>query len=300
LERDPSDWWTRGVAPLAALHGSLFLTLQARPGKIAPLLWTWGPPILVLMTALLLMAAFISAMRGRGWSRRRTAAFAGLCLLVATLPAYQTFPSAHDDHPSEIDIRLPLEGPITVAWGGPEVSTNYHVSAPAERWAYDLLMTIDGRSHAGDGRSVSDYYVYAQPVIAPADGRIVSVHDGDPDAMPHAPESRRAGGNRIVLEIAPGQFLFLVHLKAGSIAVTAGKFVRQGDVIARVGNSGNSSEPHLHVHVQDTAVPGRGQGIPFYFSRYVKLPDNVPVSRAMPAGGIRRGRFLGEVIAAAE
>jgi len=291
-----SDWWTRGVAPLALLHLSLILTLQARPGGIAPLLWIWGPPLLITMTAALLVAAFASALRGRSWSRRRVAGFAGLAALLGTQPLYQTFPSAYDEMPSEVDFRLPLESAVTVAWGGPTSETNYHVSSPAERWGYDLLITVDGRSHRGDGEGVADYYAFDRPVLAPAAGRVVAVHDGEKDEPPGRRNRRLGGGNRIVLEIAPRQFLFIVHLRAGSISVRPGDTVRQGDVVARVGNSGNSSEPHIHLHVQDDPRPDRGQGIPFYFSDYVTVPGGAAVSRGMPLGGIRRGRFLGAIV----
>lgn len=291
-----SDWWTHGVVPLALLHLSLFLTLQARPGGIAPLLWIWGPPLLVTMTAALLVAAFASAMRGRSWSRRRVVGFAGLGALLGTLPLYQTFPSTYDRMPSDVDFRLPFEGAVTVAWGGPTPRTNYHVSSPAERWAYDLLITVDGRSHRGDGRALADYYAYLRPVLAPAAGRVVAVHDGEEDQPPGRRNRRLGGGNRIILEIAPRQFLFIVHLRAGSIGVRLGESVRQGDVVASVGNSGNSSEPHIHLHVQDDPAPDKGQGIPFYFSNYVTVPGGTTVSRGMPLGGIRRGRFLGEIV----
>jgi murein DD-endopeptidase MepM/ murein hydrolase activator NlpD len=292
-----SDWWTHGVAPLALLHLSLILTVQARPGRIAPILWIWGPPILMTVAAALLVVAFMSALRGRSWTWRRAAGFAGLCALVGTVPVYRTFPSAYDASPSEVDMRLPLDGAVTVAWGGSTPSANYHVGSPAERWAYDLLVTIDGRSHRGDGQSVADYHAYDRPVRAPAAGRVVATHDGDPDAPPGQPDRRRGGGNRIILEIAPGQFLFIVHLRPGSIRVAPGEAVRQADIVARVGNSGNSSEPHVHVHVQDGPIPDVGQAIPFYFSNYLKVREGASVSRGMPAGGIRRGRFVGEIVA---
>jgi murein DD-endopeptidase MepM/ murein hydrolase activator NlpD len=293
----PSDWWTPGVLLLAVLHVLLFVALQGRPGAIAVVLWRWGPPVVVALTAILLLMAFISATRGRSWNWQRAAGFAGLCAVIATLPAYVTFPSAYDSRPSSADIRLPLDGAVTIAWGGATASTNYHVSSPAERWAYDLLITVDGRSHRGDGRALADYYAYDRPVLAPASGRVVSVHDGDPDALPGRPNRSRGGGNRIVLEIAPNQYLFLVHLRPRSIRVAPGEWVPQGSVVARAGSSGNSSEPHVHMHLQDTATSDRGQGIPFYFSRYRTARDGVVVARGMPVGGIQRGRFVGEIVA---
>jgi hypothetical protein len=255
--------------------------------------------MLLTLTAGLLIAAFVSALRGRSWSSRRAVAFAGLCALVATVPLYRTFPSAYDQRPTAVDMRLPLDGAVTVVWGGSTPRANYHVATPAERWAYDLVITVDGRSRAGDGRTLSDYYVYDRPVHSPAAGRVVMVHDGDSDAVPGHRDRRRGGGNRIVIEIAPRQFLFLVHLRPGSIRAAPGDWIRQGDIVARVGNSGNSTEPHLHLHVQDEPVPDAGQGVPFYFSNYVTMRDGKVVRRGMPTGGVRRGRFMGEIVASA-
>jgi murein DD-endopeptidase MepM/ murein hydrolase activator NlpD len=251
------------------------------------------------MAGALLVAVLVSALRGRSWSWRRTIGFAGLCVIVATLGVYQTFPSAYDERPSTIQVRLPLDGPVTVAWGGATRDVNYHVGSPAERWAYDLLVTLDGSSHEGGGRAVSDYYAYNQPVRAPAAGRVVAIHDGEPDAEPGEPDRDRRGGNFVVIEVGPDQFLFLVHLKARSIRVQPGQQVRPGEVVARVGNSGNSTEPHVHLHLQDTAVPQAGQGIPFGFSSYITLPAGLHVARGIPTGGIRHGRFLGEVVESA-
>jgi murein DD-endopeptidase MepM/ murein hydrolase activator NlpD len=209
---------------------------------------------------------------------------------------YRTFPSEYDASPSEVVMRLPLDGPVTVAWGGPTRRVNYHVRSPAERWAFDLLETVDGESHRGTGESVTDYYAYDRPVRSPADGRVVRVIDGVPDALPDQAEAFRRGGNVIVLEVARDQYLFMVHLKAGSLTVAPGDDVKRGDVLARVGNSGNTSEPHLHVHLQDTPMIARGQGIPFYFADYADERSGRIVDRGMPQGGVRRGQYVGDLV----
>ncbi|MEX1127340.1 MAG: M23 family metallopeptidase [Vicinamibacterales bacterium] len=292
-----SDRWIYGVAPLVALHMALVLTLRARPGGVAPALWILGPPVLLIATILLLVLALESAVRRRlAWSPRRLAGLAALCALAGANVLYRTYPSSHDATPSPVDLQLPLDGPITIAWGGRTRAVNYHVISPPERWAYDLLMTVDGRSHRGDGHSLEEYYAYDRPVRAPAPGRVVAVSDGHADARPGRPEPVRRGGNTIVLEIAPGHYLVMAHLRAGSIRIQAGERVQEGDLVARVGNSGNSSEPHLHLHLQDSPQPDAGEGIPFYFSRYVVPSTGERVARGMPQGGMRGGRYVGDVI----
>jgi murein DD-endopeptidase MepM/ murein hydrolase activator NlpD len=295
-----SEWWTRGVIALAVLHAALFLTLQARPGRIAPVLWMAGPISLVIVASMLLAAALLSSLRNRHtWSRRRAAWLAALFVLVMTTGAYRTYPSSYDDKPSRIDFRLPLDGPVTVAWGGADARVNHHVINPEERWGYDLLVTVGGLTHRGSTMALTDYHVYDRPVHAPAAGRVVDVHDGDPDAPPARADRVRQGGNRVVLEVATGQYLFILHLRAGTIRVAPGDDVREGEIVGHVGNSGNSSEPHVHVHLQDTREPGRGEGIPLYFSHYVLLDRGQRIRRGLPQGGMRGGRYVGDTIARA-
>ena len=111
---------------------------------------------------------------------------------------------------------------------------------------------------------------------------------------------RRAAGNYVVVEVAPREFLFIAHLQAGSVAVAPGDRVAAGQVIGRVGNSGNSSEPHVHLHLQDTPTSYLGEGIPFFFHGY--RVHGVETARGMPIGGRERrsrawpGAFTGDIV----
>ncbi len=293
-KRSGSDWWIHGVLPLGILHLALYGALQARPGRVGVTLWTFGPPLLVVAGAALLAGALIGAFWGRhSWSWRRAGGVAALGALVSATALYRTYPSSHDGFPSRVEFRLPLDGPVTVAWGGSTSAANHHVNVPAERWAYDLLVTAQGVSHRGDGTELTDYFVYGRPVRAPATGRVVSVRDGAPDVPPRQPDPTR--GNDIVIEVAPGQYLVIAHLKASTLDVAPGQLVSQGAVVGLVGNSGNSTEPHVHLQLEDSPVPGAGEGIPFRFSRYT-TGDGQTVTSGMPQGGIRHGRFTGDVV----
>jgi hypothetical protein len=294
-----TDRWTFGVLPLGALHAALVLALAARPGRLGPLLFTWGPFLIALAAAALLGAALWSAIRGRAsWTVRRGAGLAGLLAIVGTMGTYGTYPSSHDHSPSRVRFQLPLAGPITVAWGGPTAAVNYHVASPGERWAYDLLVAADGQTFRTDGRAPSDYHVHGRPVLAPADGRVVRVRDGVPEATPGRPDRANGAGNHIVLEVAPGEYLFVAHLLAGSVRVTTGQMVGQGAVIGGVGNSGNSTEPHVHLHLQDRPEPDSGEGIPLMFGDTWLAGVTPPVRRPMPEGGVRGGRYAGDVVVA--
>jgi murein DD-endopeptidase MepM/ murein hydrolase activator NlpD len=215
--------------------------------------------------------------------------------LAASPHAFRTYPSSHDGAPSLIRFRLPLDGPVTVGWGGATPDVNYHVFAPDQRWAYDLAVTRDGQTYRADGTRCEDYYCYGLPVLAPAGGTVVSTADGDPD-MPIGVMGggRDAGGNQIRLEVAPRQFLFLCHLQPGTILVKPGDRVTQGQAVGRVGNSGNTSEPHLHIHLQDRPDPDFAEGIPLYFHDY-RVGDQF-VERGMPTGGFAEGRPVGQIV----
>jgi murein DD-endopeptidase MepM/ murein hydrolase activator NlpD len=278
---------------LALFHLLTWAIVQARPGPIGALLWLVGPPVLAVLAAALLLVALVGAFRGQTITGRRAAAFIGLVAVAVAVPGYRTYPSSHDAVPSAVPFRLPLEGPVTVAWGGPTRRVNHHVAAPGERWAYDLLVTgPDGRSHRGDGRRLSDYHAYDLPVLSLADGLVRAVRDGEPDTVfASSWRGSSAAGNHVVLEVAPDQFLVVAHLRAGSVTVALGTRVRRGDPLGRVGNSGKSSEPHVHVHLQDRLDGLSAEGIPLLFHDYRQAGRRI--RRGMPEGGRHDGRWIG-------
>lgn len=296
-----ADRWWRATLALAVANGAFFAVIAARPGLPAVLLWYVARPVLVLAAAGLLLVALIRSWRSRAMpGRRLLAGLAVLALVIATLATFRTFPSSHDEWPSRVRFRLPLDGPVTVAWDGPTLAVNYHAVMPDQRWGFDLLVTVGGLSYRREGARLDDYHVFGRPVVAPADGIVHAVRDGVPDGPIGQWRVRGVFGNHVVLQVAEAEYLFLAHLQQGSITVKPGERVMAGQPIGRVGNSGNSSEPHLHVHLQDTPMPYLGEGIPFYFHGY--RHNGVTVVRGMPRGGRQRwsralpGAFVGDVI----
>jgi murein DD-endopeptidase MepM/ murein hydrolase activator NlpD len=280
------DKWIYAGPLLALLHVLLLLVLHSRPGLPGVVLWHIGPLALTFAAILVMTYGVVLSVRGRAsWTTGRAAGYAVLAT-VSALPivAYTTYPSSRDGRPSEVRFRLPLDGPVLVRWGGSAPDVNYHAFAPPERWAYDLHVVRDGRSFAGEGASVSDYYAYGVPVRAPAGGIVRRVADDAGDT----PVGGRIAwwkscGNHVVIDVAPDELLFLCHLMRGSIAVRTGDRVFTGQVIGRVGNSGRSSEPHLHLHLQTTPDAELGEGIPLFFHDY--LHEGRFVERGMPTGG---------------
>uniref|UniRef100_A0A7C2JYL5 M23ase beta-sheet core domain-containing protein n=1 Tax=Schlesneria paludicola TaxID=360056 RepID=A0A7C2JYL5_9PLAN len=292
------DWWPYVVFTFLALQGLLYAMPHQRPGFAGLVCWLFGSDSLLwlVIAGAIGLYAFVKALVRRPfWTRWRVAGGIGLVVLLLSPMAFRVYPSSHANRPSQVRFRLPFDGPITVGWGGDAPGVNYHVCTPDQRWAYDLLVTRDGSSHRGDGTTLDDYYCYGLPVVAPADGVVVRVFDGDPD-MPVGVlgGGTDPGGNHLVLKVAEDEFLFLCHLQPGSIAVQVGDSVRTGDVLAKIGNSGNTSEPHLHIHLQDTPESTFGEGIPLYFHGY-RTGDQL-IDRGMPTGGVSFDGFTGQIV----
>lgn len=296
IERRPGiDGWVYVAAALAVLLLLGALVIWARPGLLGVVLW-YLLPWLVSWLALLTLAVGVvwSAIRRPFWRRSRAAGFAVLAALACSGLAFQTYPSSHDGRPSRVRFRLPMDGPITVGWGGAHPEVNYHVSAPEQRWAYDLLVARGGQTHRGAGDRATDYYAYGLEVRAPASGVVRVAFDGDTDRPIGVMDGYKdESGNHVVVEVAPGEYLFLCHLQPGSVAVRPGRRVAEGEVLGRVGNSGHTSEPHLHIHLQDT-LDDIGEGIPLYFHHY-RVGGRL-VDRGIPTGGIRGEAFVGQVV----
>jgi hypothetical protein len=190
------------------------------------------------------------------------------------------------DYESKIAYRLPFDGVWWVFWGGDTVLQNYHAAYQSQRHAYDIVIWKDGGTHTGDGTRNEDYWAFGQPLHAPAAGTVVTVLDGIANNTPGVlnPEPHPAG-NHVVIQTAEGEFVYLAHMKQGAVRVKQGDRVDAGDFLGLSGNSGNSSEAHLHIHVQDRADffdPG-AVSLPLRFSEY--LADGKPVTRGVPVQG---------------
>lgn len=154
---------------------------------------------------------------------------------------------------SPLLLSLPFKGQWSVFWGGDNKTANYHVAAGgSQRRATDLVMVdASGKSHKGDGKKNEDYFAFGQDIIAVADGTVVQAVDGVVDNEPGVMSPLMAIGNHVVIEHAGKVFSMYAHLRNGKLKVKAGAAVRRGDVLGVCGNSGNTSEPHLHFQLQD-------------------------------------------------
>jgi murein DD-endopeptidase MepM/ murein hydrolase activator NlpD len=161
-----------------------------------------------------------------------------------------------------------------VLWGGDRPEVNHHLDEPSQRRAAELAVTgPDGKTFRTDGKTNADYLDYGQPVLAVADGTVVTVVDGVPENVPGAVDTYMAPGNIIIVEHAPTFFSVYAHLKPGSLKVKPGARVKRGATLGLCGNSGDSSEPHLHFHLQDGPAFDKSWGVEAVFPQ-VKLTRN--------------------------
>ncbi len=149
-------------------------------------------------------------------------------------------------------MKLPFKGDWTVTWGGDTKEQNYHVESVAQKNAFDILIYDQhGSTHKGTGQVNEDYYAFGKELYAPCDGEVVLVVDGVKDNVPGTLNPIYIPGNTVIIKAANGEFVFFAHFKQHSIVVKQGQKVNTGGLLGLCGNSGNSSEPHLHFHLQN-------------------------------------------------
>jgi Peptidase family M23 len=177
-------------------------------------------------------------------------------------------PSKFLKYQTNAKLRLPFDGTWTVVWGGRTLKQNYHAVSAGQRFAYDILKMRDGASHTRDGGKNEHYYCFGRPILAPGAGRVVTALDGIADNVPGQMNPSEPCGNHVILDLGHDEFLFLAHLKNGSVKIKPGDRVAAGQKLGLCGNSGNSSEPHLHIHMQTTPRLADGKGLPLQFQHY--------------------------------
>ncbi|MFD0861846.1 peptidoglycan DD-metalloendopeptidase family protein [Sungkyunkwania multivorans] len=163
-------------------------------------------------------------------------------------------------------MQLPFEGTWFVSPGGDRKKQNRHAESQPQKYALDLvILDENGKSHKGTGETNEDYYAFGQSLYAPCDALVVNYVDGVKDNIPGQKDASNPYGNYILLKTKTGEHVLLAHFKQGSINVKVGDQVTQGQKLGACGNSGNSSEPHLHFHLQDTEDLTDSFGIKCFF-----------------------------------
>jgi hypothetical protein len=176
-------------------------------------------------------------------------------------------------------LTLPVRGIWWVVGGHSHFEPHSRSHLPALVYAYDFIrLGRDGKSFRAEGAKNKDYYAHGQPVFAAAEGEVALAVDGieenEPSKTPRRnPDSYNDAnsipmpGNHVVIKHAEGEYGFYAHLQPG-LAVESGQRVERGQMIGLVGNSGESTEPHLHFHLADGTSLDEADGIPAIFANW--------------------------------
>jgi len=162
---------------------------------------------------------------------------------------------------------LPFQEEWTVFWGGTNVEDNYHVAYNNQKGAYDLVIVKNGKSYKGNPKENSNYFVFGKKIIAICDASVVKIITGVKDNIPGQLNPNQLTGNTVILKTKANEYIVFAHLKENTILVKEGQQVKQGDVLGLCGNSGNSSEPHLHLSLQNVKDMNVATGAKLYFNK---------------------------------
>jgi hypothetical protein len=177
-------------------------------------------------------------------------------------------------------LRPPLSQGIWLAGNGTS-NTSAHRRAVialngrpyiAQRFGADWMLVGPNGNTFHDSRARNEnFWDFGQPVLAVADGEVTEVVDDIPDHLPdQTPEItlKNVAGNHVILRIAPGIYAMFAHLKQGSIRLRLHQQVKAGDVLGELGDSGNTTAPHLHFQLMDANSPLAAEGIPYLFEKF--------------------------------
>lgn len=161
------------------------------------------------------------------------------------------FPESDEKYTENI-YQMPINEEWYTFWGGTNELVNYHYAHENQRYAYDLLIVEAGNSFDGDSEDNESYFAFGKEVLAPLEGVVVSTENSIPENTPLVETNAEEPlGNHVIIEHKNNEYSVIAHLQENSLQVSEGDSVAAGDVVGLAGNSGNSSEPHIHFHVAD-------------------------------------------------
>ena len=218
-----------------------------------------------LIPALYLVAAIISYKRIRAPKSApgKTMTFIGIAisvLLIVFMAGYNWFSFRGYAVPENtVDLSSPLRGGrYVVLHGGDSPFTNGHFRVRPQNYALDILgLNVLGMRADifGDASDLHSYSIFGTELYSPCAGIVAVAVDEYEDLIPPATDTQHPAGNHVLIE-CEGIEVLLAHMKQGSLRVGVGDTVKIETNLGRVGNTGNTSEPHLHIHAEYGGEPG--------------------------------------------
>lgn len=178
-----------------------------------------------------------------------------------------------DNYKSEISYCLPFNGSWVAVNGCFSRKFSHSWDIPTQRYAYDfLILNEDNSSYKGDLKDVHNYNCYGKEILSPADGVVVEINNKSNDSKilsrgKFIAKANHIAGNYIIIKHSEHEYSTLAHIKKDSIRIKVGDTVCKGQFIALCGNSGNSSEPHLHFQLQTGKSFYNSAGLPIHFEQ---------------------------------
>lgn len=240
----------------------------------------------VLLFLLILSVAKSYLNIKRRWQKPswRSATSTACIALLGSLPLYLLSSIVMSSFyvPEAIDMDFPLRnGHYYILHGGNSPYLNHHLEVKAQKFALDIvkLNRLGHRLKTFQASALSEYEIYGDTVYSPCDGKVLELVDGCPDRNIADGDHEHLAGNYLAIEMSDANMtVLLAHLQKGSFLIRAGEVVSKGQPLARVGNSGNTTEPHLHMHVIKSGgdLLLDGEGVPMKFNnRFLVRNDRV-------------------------
>lgn len=170
--------------------------------------------------------------------------------------------------------RLPFNGKWYVEYGGIKKEDSHSWDILTQRYAYDIEIRNNNNPYHDDYKKIENYYSYLEDIICPYDGWVISVENSYINTRilenrPVINDINDPCGNHIIIKHPHNEYSFLCHFEKNSILVHEGELVKEGQVLGKVGNSGNTQGPHIHFHIQNTPDIINGKGIKITFKNTI-------------------------------
>lgn len=174
------------------------------------------------------------------------------------------------NYQTKTPLILPFKGTLLVSNGGRSVETNNHLKFGESGGPQNQLYAYDFRTeNSGDEKKLEDFPVFGKEIISPGNGIVSQVINGAIDVMLGERDRSVGVGNAIIIDHQNGEYSLLCHFKHDSIKVHVGDQVKQGDVLGLCGNTGNTSQPHIHFNLQDGQFMHNAKALQAQFKRII-------------------------------
>jgi len=166
------------------------------------------------------------------------------------LKPFATYPNS-DQIWTKNTYNMPINDEWYVLWGGMNEFINYYYQYEQQGYAYDLVKMVNNETYKNSTQRNENYYAFGAEVVAPAEGIVVEVIEGINDNIPGEMDEENLAGNYCIIAHEHNEYCMIAHFKKDSICVKTGDKVKASQLLGLCGNSGNSSEAHIHFQVMD-------------------------------------------------